>query len=890
VIRAAALTSPRDALFCGRDQRNVIVSNEQPTTPPAPTPVPPPAEPQGLRILVLDDEEIIRSLAKRALAGTGYTVECVDDGRLGLQVLLQRQFDVLVVDLQMKSMDGITFLHEALKIWPWLGVVVMSGFITKEVKTQLLEMNISRFVEKPFEMDVLVEQVRGEARDKRALLQSSERQAPERIQNQLSMLRTLGEMALNSDNLVEALRGLGAGLGRILPCSVVGILDLDRDDSVLILNCQEPVAKEYIELMKDNMLRHFTSLSGRTLPESALRVQVEGEPRTPRGPTVPASVFAVPIIIGGELRGLLNLTSSRANALGPTDIAFLYHAANQLSTVLVAITRARELAIRDSVTGVFNRRHLEAQLEHAWKMAERYNYTMGVAIVDLDHFKQINDNFGHVAGDQVLREFAELLKHTVRSTDIIGRYGGDEFVVILSKLEGRAIGGFGERLLNAVRQHVFCDKTLRLPISCTLGVATSEQLEDPRDALGLLQLADYALYAAKRAGRNRQAIWSPDLPATQATGTAGPEVKPEPASTAATASQPKGRVLMVDDDELLCKHTALVLTKLGYEAVTVQTGDAARAKVAAQPGYFDVALVDLKLGPENGLQVLDDLHAKEPFLAHIIITGYASLDNAVASLRHGAFDFAQKPIAAEHLGTLIERGLNDKRMRQENARYQIHLEGMVREKSTALSEALTQVKQSYDFTLEALAATLDAREHTTGQHSQRTRKITLLLAREIGLPPEDLDDIGRGALLHDIGKIGVPDAVLLTPEKLTPGQRQVIERHPEIGFSIISSAPYLSKAAEIVLSHHERYDGTGYPRGLRGQEIPLGARIFTLVDSYDAMRSTRFYHKPMTASASLAEIQRNAGTQFDPAIVEVFLRCHTQIETLGGWETGAAPA
>ncbi|MCX7008319.1 MAG: diguanylate cyclase, partial [Kiritimatiellaeota bacterium] len=772
------------------------------------------------------------------------------------------------------------FLREALKIWPWLGVVIMSGFITDEVKAQLLTMKVHRFVEKPVEVDALIQQVQTEARDQRALLRSSEQLISERIQNQLGMLRTLGEMALSSENLVEALRGLGAGLGRMLPCSVVGILDLDRDDSLLILNCQEPVTKEYVAHMKADMLRHYASLCGRALSEDALRVQVEGEARSPNGPAAPASVFTVPIIIGGKLRGLLNLTSSKPNVLAPTDIAFLYHAANQLSTVLVALNRAHELAIRDSVTGVFNRRHLETQLEHAWKLAERYGYAMGVAVIDLDHFKQVNDNFGHFVGDQLLREFGDLLKHVARATDIIGRYGDDEFVVVLSKLEVPSAGAFGERLLNAVRQHVFCAKTLRLHLSCTLGVATSEQLEEPCDPQRLLQQADHALYEAKRAGRNRQALWVADMatnpPTTAAT--------PTPAEPIAPPS--KGHILVVDDDDMIVQLTTRILTAHGYEVMAEQTADGARARVAAQPGYFDVALVDLKLGADDGLQVIDDLRAQEPYLAHVIITGYASLDNVVASLRHGAFDFVQKPFRAEYLCALVERALGYKRLRQDNARYQMHLEEMVNEKNAALSDALVQLKQSYDFTLEALAAMLDAREHTTGQHSQRTRKVTLLLARELGLPPEEFDDIGRGALLHDIGKTGIPDEILLNPQRLTSEQRLIMNRHPEIGFNIVSATPYLAKAAEIILSHHERFDGTGYPRGLRGTEIALGARIFTVVDAYDAMRSTRVYRKSIKSADAVAEIQRNSGTQFDPAVVEVFLRCHPQIETLGNWEAG----
>ena len=836
------------------------------------------------RVLVLDDEQVVRYLAQRALSASGCTVECVTNGREGLHVLLQRQFDVLVVDLHMAGMDGLTFLREAQKIWPWLGVVIMTGFLTPEARAQLAVLHIHRYIEKPVSIDLLIEQVQAEARDQRSRLRTTEQQATDRIQNQLAMLRTMGELAIGSDSLIEALRGLGAGLGRLLPCSVVGILDLDRDEGVLLLNCQEPVAEDYLTLLKADMLRHYTSLSGRTLAESALRVQIEGEPRALRGAAAPASVFAMPIIVGGELRGLLSLTSSKADAFASTDIAFLYHAANQLSTVLVALNRARELAIRDSVTGIFNRRHLETQLDYTWKLAERYGHTMGIVLIDLDHFKQVNDTFGHLAGDQVLREFADLLKRVARATDIVGRYGGDEFLVILSKLEPHAATAFGERLLASVRQHVFCAQSLRLHLGCSLGTATSQQPEAARDVQRLLHCADTALYAAKRAGRNRVAVWSPDLaPPTADTLTAPPAATPAAPATPAL----KGRILIADDDEFIGRLVQRALRPHGYEVVAAASAAAAREQFDAHPGYFDVALVDLKLGADDGLEVVDYLHSKDSYLAQIVITGHASLDNAVASLRHGVYDFVQKPFAPGHLLALIARALTFKQLRLDNARYQLHLEDMVREKSAALSGALTEVKQSYEFTLEALAAMLDAREHATAQHSQRARKITLLLAREVGLPPGELDDIGRGALLHDIGKTGIPDEILLNEKRLTPEQRQIIQRHPEIGYNIISATPFLAKAADIVLCHHERFDGTGYPRGLRGTAIPLGARIFSVVDSYDAMRSNRPYHHGSPPAVALAEIQRHSGTQFDPDIVAALIRCHPQIEAAGEWGDGA---
>ena len=855
---------------------NQVVSNAvSPVTPSSDNPI---------RVLVLDDEEMIRTLAKRVLTGAGCLVETVADGRQGLQSLLQRPFDVMVVDLHLQGMDGIAFLQEALKIWPWLGVVIISGFLDPAVMEQLGRMNIHHAVEKPVEWNMLIRKVQEVARDKRALIAAPAPDALDHIQNQLSMLRTLGEMAITSESLVEALHGLGAGLGRLLPCSVVGILDLDCDDGVLIFNCQEPVAEEYIARMKADMFRHYESLTGRTLSETLLRVQLEGAARSAYGPAAPASAFAVPIIIGGDLRGLLNLTSSKTNALTTTDIAFLYYAANLLSTVLVALNRARNLATRDGLTGVFNRRHLEDQLEHAWKLAERYGHKMGVAILDIDHFKQSNDTFGHLAGDQILREVAQVLQRVARSSDIIGRYGGDEFVVILSKIEGNATGAFGERLLRAVRQHVFCASTLKLHVHCSLGIATTQGPDAARDRQRLLQQADYALYVAKRAGRNTYAVWSPDLVKPEkdtdipfATSPATP--LPMPKSTS------RGRVLVVDDDEHSGRFIQCILEPQGYVVIGLPTSAAARQYLDENPNFFDVAIMDLARGAENNLQLLDCLQSQDRHLIKIVIADETSVEITVESLRLGAYNFVQKPIIPQQLLSVVASAIAYRQLLQENARYQLHLEDMVREKSVALSDALAKVKQSYDFTLEALAAVLDARERITGQHSQRARKFTLLLARELGLPPEELEEIGRGALLHDIGKIGISDEILLNINSLNSDQQQIMYRHPEIGHTIISATPFLSKAAEIVLAHHERFDGKGYPRGLRGKEIPIGARIFAVIDAYDAMRSTRPYRKSMKPADAVAEIQQNAGTQFDPDIVTVFLRCQPLIESAGEWDS-----
>ena len=360
-----------------------------------------------------------------------------------------------------------------------------------------------------------------------------------------------------------------------------------------------------------------------------------------------------------------------------------------------------------------------------------------------------------------------------------------------------------------------------------------------------------------------------------------PGVAPAPAGLA----DPKRTVLVVDDDEALCRLFARMISRAGFEVLTAQTAADALAVAEREQGMIDVALVDLHLGPDNGLDLLKKLRALDESSIGIVITGQATLEDAVTSLQQGAYDFVQKPVAPAQLSATLERAAKYRRLVLENKRYQAHLEDMVREKNAALSRALDQATDSYQFTLEAMADMLDTREKKTGAHSKRVARMAVVLARKMGASLEELEFIGTGALLHDIGKVGIPDAILLKAGPLTPAEREVMKTHPHLGYNVIKAGPGLEPASEIVLAHQERYDGTGYPRGLKGEEICLGARIFAVVDAYDAIRSDRPYSKGRGPAEALAEIVRNSGTQFDPAVVAALQQCQADIEDVGQWPT-----
>jgi putative nucleotidyltransferase with HDIG domain len=210
-------------------------------------------------------------------------------------------------------------------------------------------------------------------------------------------------------------------------------------------------------------------------------------------------------------------------------------------------------------------------------------------------------------------------------------------------------------------------------------------------------------------------------------------------------------------------------------------------------------------------------------------------------------------------------------MRRQSLAYRQNLEDLIGDRTRKLRDAMSNLERSYDITLEAMGDALDLRDAETEGHSKRVTAYTIALARAMRLPTSDLKIIARGAFLHDIGKIAIPDAILLKPGKLTPEEMVIMRDHCQRGYEMVRKIPFLAEASEIVHAHQEAFNGTGYPRGLKGDEIPLGARIFAIADTLDAMTSDRPYRKGLTFPQAIDEIQRCQGTQFDPAIVKVFL-------------------
>ncbi len=341
-----------------------------------------------------------------------------------------------------------------------------------------------------------------------------------------------------------------------------------------------------------------------------------------------------------------------------------------------------------------------------------------------------------------------------------------------------------------------------------------------------------------------------------------------------------GRILLVDDDaDVLAMSTELV-EALGYEVVAFSSVDEAVEDLERNPGLTDVVLTDFHMPDKNGVRLLRETQARDPLVVCILVTGFSNTENAIAAMRAGASDMLPKPCGIPALKEALARAIGQRKERLQSNRNFEDARNQARQHAKVLAQTAEHLKTSYKLMLDPLVRLLEIRERLSGEHTQRVLEISVYMAREMGLDEEQVEVIRRGAMLHDVGKVAIPDSILLKEGPLDDSEWDVMRAHVVHGYEILKSNPYLQDVAELVYSHHERYDGNGYPRGLKGDAICLGARIFAVADAYDAIRSTRPYSGYRSAEYAAAEIIRCSGTHFDPIVVKIFEKCREMIETM----------
>jgi len=343
----------------------------------------------------------------------------------------------------------------------------------------------------------------------------------------------------------------------------------------------------------------------------------------------------------------------------------------------------------------------------------------------------------------------------------------------------------------------------------------------------------------------------------------------------AARSRRPARILVVDDESPVRSMIGATLQRQGYEVQQAVSGTQAIEMLGK--GLFDLVLTDIVMEDGNGIALLERIRVDQPHLPVVMVSAIHDISVAIDSMRRSAYDYLLKPFEREHLVATVQRALDHRQALQESHNYQQNLEQVVRARTEMLRQAMEDLEHSYDVTLEALGDALDLKDSETEGHSKRVTAYTIALARAMGISPVDIKIIARGAFLHDIGKMAIPDEILRKPGKLTSDEEQIMQDHCTRGYHILRKIPFLSEAAAIVYTHQEHFDGNGYPSRLRGNEIPIGARIFAVADAMDAITSDRPYRKAKSFDEARQEILRCSGTQFDPNVVEVFLKIPNEL-------------
>ena len=330
------------------------------------------------------------------------------------------------------------------------------------------------------------------------------------------------------------------------------------------------------------------------------------------------------------------------------------------------------------------------------------------------------------------------------------------------------------------------------------------------------------------------------------------------------------QILIVDDEKITCNVIAQRLKREGYSCVTANNGKEAFEYFCK--GAYSLIISDIRMPEKDGLELLRLVKAVRPNMKFIIMTAYADIEVAVEAMRLGANDLLIKPFELELAVFSVKKALEQKKMEEELESYHKNLKKLVAERTGKLQEAYHTLKKAHLDSVKVLAEAIDAKDPYTRGHSDRVRQMSLKIATSLGFTEARMEILEYGALLHDIGKIGIKDEILRKPGPLSTEEYQAIREHPLIGVKIVEGVEFFKDKIPLIRNHHEQFDGKGYPDGLVGEAIPLEARLIAVPDAFDAMASVRPQRRIRAIEEILSEMEQHRGRQFDPRILEIFLR------------------
>ncbi len=660
------------------------------------------------RVLVVDDDATVGRVIRLNLAAEGYEVRVATSGPEALELVSSTQPDCILLDVMMPEMDGLEVCRRLKTSQETVHIPVIMLTAKAQVDDKLAAFNLGAddYISKPFDVYELSARLKAVmSRASYARIAAENARLLQEARQRQREAETLQRLAIQ----VAAMRDLDQVLkfvakeARDLVQADAAILRLLRDGQLQV-RAQSPDRLPPVPPQEPNLAESVArNRTARGAITALGSIELNPASHIPTG----LQVWSVGIA-GSEPLGALTVCSNLPRQFSARERELLDALATQAAIAVensILQEKMHRLSVTDPLTGVANHRELLPRLDSALESAARQDKPLSVLMIDIDNFKEINDSFGHPMGDEVLRIVGTALTGGSRPADLVARYGGDEFMVVLPDTSAESAHPMAQRLADDVERSAIPGSFDRIRLSVSIGIAAFPADAESRRAL--IQAADQAMYFAKHEGGRR-----------------------------------------------ICHIDSSIQT---YER------DPAR------------------------------LHA------------------------------------------LLERA------------------------NLA--------------TIEALAAAIEARDPYTHGHTERAGEYAGAIATELGLPPSKRAALRLAAVLHDIGKIGISDAILKKPQRLSPQEYETIKDHSRIGYEMLKSVPFLKDELAIILHHHERVDGTGYPGGLQGEAIPIGARVLLVADALDAMTSDRTYRQALPLEEAIRRLRAGAGSQFDAQVVQAALRC-----------------
>ncbi len=598
-----------------------------------------------LHVLVLDDDEkILRMFQLFTKQEKTIEVHTGTNGREGLDLMVKHAFDLVIADINMPVIDGLEFTREVRKIWPWQEIFFSTGHESESLKKQALELGVKQILEKPLSRNQLQSAIDSSRSSREFHISHGYGIAPSNAGTVacLQNLRHLSSRVWKTPRLSTLATGFLEFVQQWAPVNAAALLlddgTLRRFQSWQNANITPSIHNTLYALCRERL----HAITGRDwICENNEQHRQIQESRGEE-PIDPGTAVYLPLMGRRSLLGMLVLVPYPGISLEPGHFPLVYHAAHHVSTLFQAVSEIQRQGMRDPLTGLFNRRYLQAELERFWLLAQRENIPFGLLMMDLDGFKALNDEHGHPFGDTLLKHVAKLLLETLRRSDLIIRLGGDEFVMILPQTDEAGTRELAERLHQTLRSNPVRKQELDVAITTSIGGIVYRKEDPIHSSMQLLECADRAMYAAKHAGGNRITLWK------SCDQTALPPLRHE--------------VLIVDDDPQVLNLLRRMLNGNTYNVTTV-TSVAEAERLLAEGRSFELLLTDLSLPVQDGYEMLAIARDRAPEMVPLVITGHITKHSEESLQDQGAFDIISKPFHPNILRNKLQEALEHRAFR-----------------------------------------------------------------------------------------------------------------------------------------------------------------------------------------------------------------------------------